>query len=204
MSATQITRASLVLLILLGGVTLGEPQYKRAPNKSPCPDTRPWTGRYRNYVYGFSIVIPRGLRGYWNSGRCGPDEKYGCVCLGDHGRFIPLSNDAHIEAFVGYQMEPGWSLRDHERQAISFLTDDKNNERVNVVRSQRFRLGSLHARRFEAQYVKDRKPMLTDHIIALHDGVAYELILVTSEQRYAADRRQFEKLIATWRLTPRV
>ena len=124
--------------------------------------------------------------------------------MGDHGRLIPLSNDANIDAFVGYQMEPDWSVRDHERQEISSLTDDKKTERVNVVRSRWFRLASLRARRFEARYFKNNKAMVTDHIVALHDGVEYELILVTSPDRYVADRRQFEKLIATWRLTHRV
>ena len=124
--------------------------------------------------------------------------------MGDHGRFIPLSDDTHIEAFVGYQMEPDWSVRAHERQEISSLTDDKKTERVNVVRSRWFRLASLRARRFEARYFKNNKPMVTDHIVALHDGVEYELILITSADRYVADRRQFEKLIATWRLTPRI
>jgi hypothetical protein len=124
--------------------------------------------------------------------------------MGDHGRFIPLSDDAHIEAYVGWQMESDWSVRDDERQDISFFTTDKKFEHVNVVRSRWFRLGSLRARRFEAQYLENNKPKLTDHIVALHDGVKYQLDLVTSPQRYAADRRQFEKLVATWRLTPRV
>lgn len=170
----------------------------------PCPDQRAWTGRYRNYVFGFSILIPRGLKGYWNSARCAPDEKYGCVCMNDHGRFIPLSSEAHIEAFVGYQMEPDWSVREHERQAVSFLTDDNQNQHVTVVRSRWFRLGTLRTRRFEACYLKNNKPMITDHIVALYQGVEYELILVTSPGRYAVDRRQFEKIIASWRLTPRV
>jgi hypothetical protein len=204
MSTTQITRTVLVLFILLGGVTPAGSQRNRTAQKSPCPDTRPWTGRYRNYVYGFSVVIPRGLKGYWNSARCAPDEKYGCVCMGDHGRFIPLSDDAHIEAYVGWQMESDWSVRDHERQEISFFTDNKKFERVNVLRSRWFRLGSLRARRFEARYFENNKPMLTDQVVALHGGVEYQLTLVTSPQRYAADRRQFQKVIATWRLTPRV
>jgi hypothetical protein len=105
---------------------------------------------------------------------------------------------------LGYQMEPDWSVREHEHQEISSLSDDKQNQQINVIRSRWFRLGSMRARRFEAHYLKDSKPMVTDHIVALHKGVEYELILVTSPERYRADRRQFEKLIATWRLTPRV
>jgi hypothetical protein len=177
---------------------------KPAAIKSPCPDRRGWTGTYRNYVFGFSAVIPRGLTGYWNSGPCVPDAKYGCVCFNDHGRFIPLSDDAHIDLFVGYQMEPEWSVRDHERQEIFSLKVDQHNQEIDIARSEWVRLGSLRARRFEARYLRDGKPTVTDHIVALHEQVEYELILVTSPERYEADRREFEKIISTWRLTRRV
>ena len=148
-------------------------------------------------------MIPRGLKGYWNSARCAPDEKYG-VCMGDHGRFIPLSSDASIDVFVGYQMESDWSVVDHEHQAISFLTKDKDNHEFHVVHSRWFRLGRLHARRFEARFLHNDKPMVTDHIIALHQGVEYELILSTGARRYGKDKIQFEKVIASGKLTPRV
>jgi hypothetical protein len=161
-------------------------------------------GKYRNLVFGFSIVIPRGLKGYWNSARCAPDVQYGCVCFNDHGRFIPLSKDTNINVFVGYQMEPDWSVRGHERQELSFLTDDKQNQHVKIVRSRWFRLGTLRTRRFLARYLKGNKPMVVDHIVALNKGVEYELILSTSPERYAADRRQFERVIASWRLTRRI
>lgn len=197
-----VSRTAYIILLIFCCTLSAEPKGKRASNP-PCPDQRAWTGRYRNYVFGFSLVIPRGLKGYWNSARCAPDKKYGCICLNDHGRFIPLSSDAYISAFVGYQMEPDWSLHEHEQQAVSFLTDDKQNQHVTVVRSRWFRLGSLRTRRFEARYLKENKPMITDHIVALYKGVEYELVLVTSPDRYAADRRQFERIIATWRLTPR-
>jgi hypothetical protein len=124
--------------------------------------------------------------------------------MNDHGRIIRLSSEAYIEAFVGYQMEPDWSLREHERQAVSFLTDDKQNQNVTVVRSRWFRLGTLRTRRFKARYLRNNKVMITDHIVALYKGVEYELILVTSPDRYAADQRQFKRLIASWRLTRRV
>ena len=204
MSRPNLRTGFLIVLISLACAASADSQPKRAAHTSPCPDERPWTGRYRNYVYGFSMAIPRGLKGYWNSARCAPDEKYGCVCMGDHGRFIPLSDDAYIEAFVGYQMEPDWSVQAHEHQAISFLTEYDKAQNVTVVRSRWFRFGSMRARRFEARYLEGSKTMVTDHIVALHKGVEYELILVTSPARYRADRRQFEKLIATWRLTPRV
>ena len=193
-----------ILLILICCFVRVDSQAKPVQSKSPCPDERAWIGRYRNYVFGFSIVIPRGLKGYWNSTRCAPDEKYGCVCMNDHGRFIPLSSDASIEAFVGYQMEPDQSVVDDERQAISFLMSDNANQNVTVDRSRWFLFGRLRARRFEAHFLNKDGPMVVDHIIALHKGVEYELILRTLPARYRKDKAQFEKIIASWRFTPRV
>ena len=170
----------------------------------PCPDQKTYTGRYRNLVFGFSIVIPAGLKGYWNSARCAPDEKYGCVCMGDHGRFIPLSKDAHIEAFVGYEMEPEWSLRDYENEEVSALKKQAGLEDVKVLESRWFRLGHLKARRFTVQFVEKNNTVVRDHIIAMHQGVEYELILRTLASRSNSDKREFEKVIASWKLTPRL
>ena|SRR5690242_6664484 len=127
------------------------------------------------------------------------------LCLHERSRTVhPVIKRSAYRGVCRYQMEPDWSVREHEQQAVSFLTDDKRNQHVTVVRSWWFRLGTLRTRRFEARYLKNNKPVITDHIVALHQGVEYELVLVTSPGRYAADRRQFERIIATWRLTPRV
>ena len=192
-----------ILLTVAGFVPPANSQVKRN-EPDPCPDHKAYIGKYRNLVYGFSIVIPAGFKGYWNSAPCAPDEKYGCLCLGDHGRFIPLSDDAHIEAFVSYQMESEWSVIDHENNDISSLRNEKGIEQVMVIGSRWFRLGNLKGRRFMVRFVENTKNVVTDHIIALHRGVEYELILHTSTERYQGDEIQFEKVVASWRLTPRM
>ncbi len=183
----------------------GMPQARRkASSAEVCPDQKVYTGKYRNLVYGFSIIIPTGLKGYWNSAKCAPDEKYGCVCMGDHGRFIPLSDDASIEALVGYQMEDEWSVTDYEIHEISNLRQKRDVEQVKVLSSTWIRLGRLKGRKFAVQFSEKNKDVMVDHIIALHKGVEYELILRTTAERYQTDLREFEKVIANWKLTPRV
>ena len=124
--------------------------------------------------------------------------------MGDHGRFIPLSDEAHIEAFVGYQMESEWSVIDHENSDISSLKKQEGVVQVRVVNSRSFRLGKLKARRFTVRFVEKKKDVVKDHIIALHEGVEYELILRTLAERYQRDEVEFEKVVASWRLTPRL
>ncbi len=206
MARTYLRVVLSILLTVVGFVPDANLQAKRGKPAStePCPDQKAYTGKYRNFVYGFSIVIPVGLKGYWNSARCVPDDKYGCVCLGDHGRFIPLSDDAHIEAFVGYEMESEWSVIDYENNDVSLLKTQKDIEQVKVVGSRWFRLGNLKGRRFIVQFVEKNKSVVTDHIIALHKGVEYELILHTLAERYQTDKIEFEKVVASWKLTPRL
>ncbi len=169
-----------------------------------CPDERSYTGKYRNYVFGFSIVIPTGLKGYWNSARCAPDERYGCVCMGDHGRYIPLSETVAMEAFVSWQMESEWTLRDYENDEVANLKHKEGVQQVRVLSSKYLRLGRVKARRFIVQFTENNKSVFVDHIIALYKGVEYELTLHTVADRYQKDRRIFEKLVASWKLTRRV
>jgi len=194
---------ALVIFTILAPAAKSQAKRAKSVSAEPCPDQKTYIGKYRNWVYGFSIIIPAGLKGYWNSARCAPDEKYGCVCMGDHGRFIPLSDDASIEAFVGYQIEDAWSARDYENNEVSDLRQKQNVEQVKVLSSERIRLGNLKGRRFVVQFIEKNKEVVIDHIIALHKEVEYELILHTLANRYQRDRREFEKVIASWRLTPR-
>jgi hypothetical protein len=205
MYLTYLKASVGVLLIVAGLASDALPQVRRkATSVEVCPDRKVYTGSYSNLVYGFSIFIPAGLKGYWNSARCAPDEKYGCVCMGDHGRFIPLSDDASIDAFVGYQMEDEWSVTDYENHELSNLRQEQGVEKVKVLSSTWIRLGRLKGRRFAIQFNQKNKTVVVDHVISLHKGVEYELILRTTNDRYQRDLREFEKVIASWRLTPRV
>src|SRR5437868_11436651 len=142
MSQTCLKTVLAILLMIIGFVPHANSQAKRGKHNSTerCPDQKVYTGKYRNIVYGFSIIIPAGLKGYWNSARCAPDEKYGCVCMGDHGRFIPLSDQAHIEAFVGYQMESEWSVTKYENDEVADLRQKQGIEQVKELSSEWIRL----------------------------------------------------------------
>jgi hypothetical protein len=52
-----------------------------------------------------------------------------------------------------------------------------------------------------AQFVEKNKDVIVDHVIALHNGIEYELILRSTPDRYQRDLREFEKVIAGWKLT---
>lgn len=176
----------------------------KTTQRQPCPDQQAYTGKYRNAVFGFSMIIPAGLRGYWNSAKCAPDERYGCICMGDHGRSIPLSDHSAIDAFVGWQMEDEWTPRDYENNEVAQLKGKPGVKEVRVVSSRSIRLGSVRARRFVVRFSENDEGVVAERIIALRKGVEYQLILHTVPQRYRKDRREFDKVVASWRLTRRL
>jgi hypothetical protein len=192
--------------ILVTAVVLSQPansQAKVAANP-PCPDQKAWAGKYRNYTFGFTVVIPAGLKGYWNSAACVP-EGNDCVCMSDFGRFIPLSGDgAFIVAGAEHQIESDETVTGLEQRELASLRERKGVEKVKVIRSVWFRLGKLNARRFSAQFIEKNQTLLTDHIVSLHNGVEYELVFQAPVNKAKQGKRAFEKIVASWRLTPRV
>jgi hypothetical protein len=122
----------------------------------------------------------------------------------DHGRSIPLADNASIEAFVGYEVDPEWSLRDYEREEISSIRKNQDLTQVKVLRTKSIRLDRLKARRFVVQFVEKKQDVVIDHIIAWHQGVEYELILRTIASRLVKDEKQLAKVLASWRLTRRL
>jgi hypothetical protein len=119
----------------------------------------------------------------------------------DHGRIIPLSEPAHIEAYTGYETL-GWSPGEYEKNEIASLKTKPGVEKVKVLSSGNIRLDKLKARRFVVQFVENDRSLIKERIIAVHKGVEYTLILFTPVERYLKDRRRFEEIRMSWRLTP--
>jgi hypothetical protein len=191
------------ILLTAGSLSLSaKPQARSDKPVKPCPDEEVYVGRYRNWQYGFSILIPAGRQGYWNSAGCAKTAD-GCVCMSDHGRVIPLSKDAHIEVYTGYAVLEG-SARDYERYEITTLKKRQDVDAVKVLSARGVGLARLRARRYVVRFVEKNKSIITDRVVAIHQGVEYHLILRTSAERYRKDRREYERVIASWRLTPRI
>lgn len=161
--------------------------------QEPCPDTLEYTGRYRNDQFGFALTIPAGLKGYWNSARCADDPADGCVCMGDHGRYVPLGPNASIEAYAGPDM-----LWDEQAQSVDSLRTHKGVTRVRVVRSTSGDLGRLHGKRFVIEYRQDDETRIEETIVAVDDGVQFLLTLRTGEARYVETAVVFEHVLSTW------
>jgi hypothetical protein len=209
-------RLITLLLLTAAGVTFSFSQQQREPDSrnhaaAPCPDTVTWTGKYVNYSYGFSVVIPAGFKGLWNSAMCvaGPD---GCTCMSDHGRMIPLSTepyepDRHIEVYAGYAAdldEP--TVKAEADKRLRWISKRSREGSVSVLNESAATLAGLKARRVAVRYYDKElnQWMVEDFVEALRKrDVEYSVYLRTSEKAYEHDRRTFEGVLASFTLRKR-
>jgi hypothetical protein len=213
-----LTKSLLIsfLALLVGGYPClygQDVSSKTSPKKegSECPDDKAWTGSYRNYSYGFTIVIPEGLKAFWNSARCvsHPD---GCICMQDHGRIIPLTPEPHeperhIEAYAdnGADLDKP-TIKEAVKSHLRAIRERSSEKSMQIRKRSGITLAGLKGERVVVQYYDARMQawMIEDFVTLLHDGVNYSLYLRTRQSAYENDRRTFDTLVASFTLSKRV
>jgi hypothetical protein len=207
----RIVRVSLAIVAML--VFLRGQQSDALPQNEPkqsCPDTIDTIGRYVNSSYGFSIVIPTGLKGAWNSGRCGAG-KDGCVCMSDHGRIIPLAtgrtdSDHWIEASAGFATELDEPTPQNAVDSrLGWIRERSRDGSVLVLQRSDLTIGGIKGKRVVVRYYdkKSGRVMVEDFVEALRDkpDVEYSLYLRTTVEAYERDKAIFDQVLTSFALT---
>jgi hypothetical protein len=171
-----------------------------------CPDTIPSVGKYENFSYGFSVIIPDSLRGYWNGPRCvgGPG---GCTCMTDHGRIIPLNESSqgerHVEIFAGYAVPDKPTVTGEVHSRLRWIKERSREGIVDVTKRTHVTVAGLRGQRAVVRYFDKTSKLwfIEDFIELLKDGVSYSLYLRTPETEYKHDRPIFDQIVATFVLT---
>ena len=197
-----IIRSLMKLVFLMIIASYASLFAQQAPNDVVCPDDHSYTGLRENWTFGFSIVIPENLRGYWNSPSCHKTSD-GCACMGDHGTVIPLSTRRGNR---GNQIEFYAELDSSEEHTLSALVEQhlaRLKTRPTLQRSIRYGLAGLSAQRVVAYYYdrEQKARVVEDFIVALRGGTAYDLYLHTSEANYPHDLGIFNRLLRSFTLT---
>ena len=65
----------------------------------------PFRGRYVNAEHGYSFTVPTGYGGQWQSPCAYDDKLRDCICIGNHGLYIALTNTSGISVFSGFPAE---------------------------------------------------------------------------------------------------
>jgi hypothetical protein len=198
--------AVFVLVLLSSGVAGSQQGNPRG--EAACPDTVSWTGKYTNYDYGFTVVIPKSVTGFWNSAACvsGPG---GCTCMSDHGRIIPLGTEPdeperHIEVYAGYAADlDDPTVQQEVDKHVDWARERSRDDSVTVASQSNLLLAGLTARRTVVRYF-DKKLntwMIEDFVEALRDrNIEYSVYLRTRAEAYKHDVPVFESVVKSFRL----
>jgi hypothetical protein len=191
----------LLLPFLCLGLTVG------ADGPAPCPDESARTGLYRNFNYGFTVTIPRGLAGYWNGASCIQNDDGTCSCMSDHGIAIPLGTapaEGSLSVFAGHNSEeltlPSRAVRDIQ----SFLERFADAETaVTSLVSFSFHRHPAYRYRATATLGDGTTVIREATILHTHRGAySVEVVLEASEGQFRRHEDHLRAILASWRLSP--
>jgi hypothetical protein len=196
------------LLSLPSTPLLGQSQ---STAQNVCPDEVDTTGKYVNYSYGFSIIIPPGLKGTWNSARCVAGNE-GCVCMSDHGRIIPLSErlddtDHWIEAYASFAADPDDTVQDEVNKRLDWIRERSVAGSASVLRAPDTKIGGISAKHVIVRYrdKESNQMMVEDFVEALWGGaegdrVEYSVYLRSPIDVYEQDKASFDRVLSSFAL----
>jgi hypothetical protein len=163
-------------------------------------------GRYKNYVYGYSVVIPEGMVGL---GSTPPAPQ--------HGFGIDLDNPRSTAWVRGTEFPKSYVYVDGSYNSLEWgRLDAAVNSNLNFLREkgrgvsvqvrEETRLGRLPAVRVTAFYEQDGVRMVSDEVVAFDDearsSIVYTVSLSTPRSKYERDRPVLEALMESWCLQP--
>ena len=149
--------------------------------------------RYTNYVYGYSVPVPKELVAYSS-----PPP------LPQHGAGIIISENPDSYLYVdGSYNALFWKTLDETADAhLNWLKEDFPNTRLQKKESAR--LGNLPALRFAAKYDRDGVSWVNETIMAFRGNdevnIVYTASFDTTEEQYSENVIKFEEVVNGWKL----
>ena len=210
MQSTAGRRFFLRVLVFFATTAMARPAKVLLPVPAPipapaaiCPDQVPTTGIYRNHSYGFTVTLPAGAKGEWNSARCVADANLkDCVCMSDHGRDISLGPDAYITVYTGFIDATLASELLRDVEAFRGNVDDLD---FSVRELRETKLEENPAYRYVAVKQVGELERYREAVIAETPGggIEYFVVIEAPEKIYRLKRPLFLSLLRSWRTTPR-
>jgi hypothetical protein len=170
--------------------------------ETSCPANVPTEGLYKNYSFGFSVKIPSGLKGMWNSADCVKDAEDGCVCMSDHGRFIPLNETDYIQIYAAYTIDYPSSLGELVRKSFNCNQDHGDEGQFIVTDLHETKLHSFPAMSYRAEYVHDGTTRIHEELVSMGSQKLGQNIMIeldTTEELYPKHLKLYKAIIQSWR-----
>lgn len=185
----------LITLILAFSISTGDDNCGNFPAKGfDGPEMDKFTETYSNFVYGYSVKIPKGLVAY-NAPAPAPQHGYGIV--------LSWEPRAYIYVDASYNSSDANNAKEIEDTHLKWLQEE--SAEIISIEKTRSRLGPLSARRYVAKRTckKLKGIFIEDMTMVLHEGIVYSAGLLTTQDRYLRDKAVLEEMLKTWRLAHR-
>lgn len=179
--------ARLAVLLLMATTLRGDcPDLSRA--KSSTPDMH--VGRFYDAYWGFSVRIPKGLRGYSDPA---PNPM--------HGIDIPISdNHRAVVYLLAYDKPLDTRMTTIDEDQLRVLRSSGSLARVSGP--ARSRVSGLFAASYDVTYNCGANDPLTETFLLLENPnhrVFYRIGLYSPKSRRHTDEKLFRKILSTWR-----
>jgi hypothetical protein len=157
------------------------------------------SGDYRNHSYGYAVTIPGGLRGFKSK----PPAPV-------HGIFIPLAGgqDAKIDINAKYNTLEYKSVPEASQEENAWFVE-RYVDTPRIV-SKSATLGSMAAISTEVRCLErgSRRSVVLDSIVAIGPAttdymtaVVYSLSLTSIDKRYLNDKKVYDRIVRSFKLT---
>jgi hypothetical protein len=148
-------------------------------------------GRYTNFDYAFSVLVPAGMMGA-TSPAPNPQHGFGINLINPTTTFWTMQEGmpgAYLFVDGSYNSAELASLEDAMQESLKFLNEQYGNSRL--LSKTPTRLGGLRALRFVASYGKSDEKM-----------IVYSIELTTPASRYARDKSLVAQIQKSWLVDP--
>lgn len=170
---------------------------------TPCSANFTATGVYRNYSFGFTMTIPRGLKATWSSPPCSVDKSTNdCICMNDHGRDMALAGGGTIGICAGHNATSDALPTIAFNDLNDFKGSTKGDE-LTIVSLDRIQWKAMGAYRYVARRENDGEATVRESVVATgRDGEMFLLYIEAPQAQYDRYRPAFNAMLKSWRPSP--
>ena len=170
---------------------------------TPCSADFATTGVYRNYSFGFTMTIPRGLKATWSSPPCSVDRSNNdCICMNDHGRDLALDGGGTIGIYADHNATSD-TLPTIAFNDLSDFKGASKGDELTIVSLDRIQWKAMGAYHYVARRGHGGGETVRESVIATgRDGVMSLLYIEAPQEQYERYRPAFNAMLKSWRSSP--
>jgi hypothetical protein len=162
-------------------------------------------GRYVNFDYAYSVLVPRGMMAVMNSNPPNPNHGFGIDLMHPTSTAWTMPK-LSLWADASYDSAEYGSPNAMIKNNLEWLRE--KHTQVRLLSRSPARLGSLSAVRFVISYVDSGEAMIEDQIVAFRSqlgeegDIVYTIDLRTTVSRHKQDKRLVLEMQRSWIVDP--